>query len=189
MKLNLPELLETERCYLQRVRYEFAEEIFYAYASKPEATDYVAWRTHTRIEDTRSYLQYAVAAWDRGDDYAYVIRTRHANRLIGSVGCMNEYGKVQFGYIINPNFWNQGFATEAAKKVVQELAGLLNVHRIWTFIDADNVSSARVLQKVGLVEEAKLSNWHRFVNQANQPKDCVLFKLPDHFLSSYLVSK
>jgi ribosomal-protein-alanine N-acetyltransferase len=184
MKLDLPEKLDSKRFYLERLRYEFAEEIFFAYASKPEATDYVAWPTHKSIEDTRAYIRYAVGAWERGDDYAYVIRLKESNRLIGSIGCMNEYGKVQFGYIINPNFWNQGFATEASKLMVNQLAGLSNVYRIWTFIDADNVSSARVLLKCGLIEEARLAQWYRFVNQGNQPKDCVLYKLPEHFLTS-----
>jgi [ribosomal protein S5]-alanine N-acetyltransferase len=189
MILGLPEHLDSTRFYLQRLRYEFAEEIFFAYASKPEATAYVAWPTHRSVEDTRSYLNYAVSAWSRGTDYSYVLRLHGSNRLIGSIGCMNDEGKVQFGYILNPNFWNQGYATEAAKALVSALCPLSNVYRIWTFIDADNISSAKVLLKCGLVEEARVSKWFRFVNQNNQPKDCVLFKLPDHFLASNLVSQ
>ena len=178
MMLALPERLDSNRFYLERLRYEFAEEIFFAYASKPEATTYVSWPTHKTIEDTRTYLRYAVHAWVRGTDYSYVIRLRDSNRLIGSIGCLNDVGKVQFGYILNPAFWNQGYATEAARLLIETLRQLPNVHRIWTFIDADNQASARVLIKCGLAEEARLVKWFRFVNQGNVPKDCVLFTSP-----------
>ena len=53
-----------------------------------------------------------------------------------------------------------------------------NVYRINTFVDAENVASANVLLKAGLIEEARLSKWFRFVNQDNEAKDCILFKLP-----------
>jgi len=52
------------------------------------------------------------------------------------------------------------------------------VFRVGTFIDAENVASAKVLFKCGLEEEAQLVKWFRFVNQGNEPKDCILFKLP-----------
>ena len=178
MLLAMPERLESKRFYLERLRYEFAEEIFYAYASKPEATTYVSWPTHQSIEDTRAYLRYAVDAWTKGTDYSYAIRLRGSNRLIGGIGCVNDWGKVQFGYILNPVFWNQGYATEAARLLIGSLKRLPNVHRIWTFIDADNHASARVLLKCGLVEEARLEKWFRFVNQGNEPKDCVMFTAP-----------
>jgi RimJ/RimL family protein N-acetyltransferase len=56
--------------------------------------------------------------------------------------------------------------------------GLPGVYRIGSFVDAENVASARVLLKSGLIEEARLVRWFRFVNQGNQAKDCILFKVP-----------
>ena len=176
MMLALPERLDSKRFYLERLRYEFAEEIFFAYASRSEATTYVSWATHKTIEDTRKYLRYAINAWMLGTDYTYAIRLYGSNRLVGSIGCLNDAGKVQFGYILSPVFWNQGYATEAARLMVHSLEKLPEVHRIWTFIDADNQASARVLVKCGLTEEARLLKWYRFVNQDNKPKDCLLFK-------------
>src|SRR5690349_4008254 len=106
--LDLPDKFETDRLRFERLRYEFAEEIFFAYASKPEATTFVAWPTHKTITDTRAYLSYAINAWRAGTEYSYVFRTKLTNQLIGSIGCMNDLGKVQFGYILSPTFWNQG---------------------------------------------------------------------------------
>jgi len=33
-----------------------------------------------------------------------------------------------------------------------------------------------VLRKCGMVEEARLPKWFRFINQGNEPKDCILFR-------------
>ena len=187
--LDLPGRIESERLIFERLRYEFAEEIFFAYASKPEATQFVSWPTHNRVEETREYLKYAVAAWNLGTDYSFALRLRQTNQLIGSIGCINENGKVQFGYIISPNFWNQGLATEACKIFLPRLCALKNVFKVWMFTDVDNIASQRVLIKSGLVEEARLSLWFRFINQNNAPKDCILFTMPTEFLSSDLVSK
>jgi ribosomal-protein-alanine N-acetyltransferase len=187
--LDLPDKIESERILLERLRYEFAEEIFFAYASKPEATKYVSWPTHRGIDDTRDYLKSAIAGWKEGTDYAYAIRVKPSGQLIGSIGCINEGGKVQFGYILSPSYWNRGMATEACQLLLPALRRQKEIYRIWTFTDVDNVASQRVLLKCGLVEEARLTGWYRFINQNDTPQDCILFKVPYEFPSYHLVSK
>ncbi|MEQ9593412.1 MAG: GNAT family N-acetyltransferase [Cyclobacteriaceae bacterium] len=177
MKL-LPERLETNRLKLQRLRYEDAEEIFYAYASKKEATQFVLWPTHQTIEDTNEYLRYCARAWDGGHNYVYSIRLKFENRLIGSLGVVNDLGNIHFGYVISPTHWNNGYATEAASCLIDILSKQDEVFKIWTFVDADNRASCRVLDKIGLKEEARISRWRRFANQANEPKDCIFYDFP-----------
>lgn len=178
IRLSFDEYIETERLLLQRLRYEDAEEIFFAYASKPEATKYVSWPTHSTIDDTRSFLANAHKAWTAGKDYSFSIRLKTSGHLIGSFGVINEEGKLQFGYTISPSHWNQGFASEAVLEMMSRLKQQEGVYRISTFVDVDNVASQKVLVKAGLVKEGVLPKWFRFINQGNTPKDCVLFRLP-----------
>ncbi len=91
---------------------------------------------------------------------------------------MNEQGKIQFGYILSPVWWNNGLATEACKQIMELLKRQPGIFRISTFVDAENIASARVLEKCGLIKEASLVNWMRFPNQQNQPKDCAVYVLP-----------
>ncbi len=163
---------------LQRLKYEDAEEIFYAYASKSEATRYVTWATHQTIKDTLKYLSFAVPAWNSGASFSYTIRLMQDNRLIGSIGAINEGGRVHFGYIISPLWWNKGFATEACHVLLAQLIQEKSVFRIWTFVDVENESSSAVLRKCGLIEEARMIQWHSFVNQDNKAKDCIFFRYP-----------
>lgn len=173
--LPMPVRIETERLLLQRLRYEDAEEIFYAYASKAEATRFVSWPTHQSVDDTRSYVQYAVESWSIGTDYTYTIRLK-SGVLIGSIGLIHEHGKIQIGYILSPRHWGCGYATEACSSILNILKGMKNVFRIGTFVDTENTASINVLRKCGMVEEAVLPKWFRFVNQDNKPKDCILFR-------------
>jgi ribosomal-protein-alanine N-acetyltransferase len=106
------------------------------------------------------------------------VRLKESNRLIGSIGVINENGKLQFGYVFSPTQWNKGYATEACSHLMQLLRTQEAVYRINTFVDAENISSAKVLVKSGLIEEARLVKWFRFVNQNNEAKDCILFILP-----------
>ena len=177
IKLHLPDKVETDRLILQRLRYEDAEEIFYSYASKPEVTKYLAFSTHQSVVDARGFVTYAIGAWDKGVEYVFSIRLKNDNRLVGTIGFVNDNGKVHFGYTIGPAYWNQGIATEVCKALLGIVREQKDVHRIWAFIDAENAPSARVLLKCGLVEEARLQKWFRFVNQGNQPKDCILYTL------------
>lgn len=177
--LILPERIETDRLVLARLRYEDAEQIFYSYASKPEATKFLSFPTHQSVQDARSFLAYAVPAWDKGNEYAYGIRLKPDHRFIGSIGAINDDGKVHIGYCLSPTHWGHGYSSEAGKALVQELKRVSGLHRIWAFADAENIASHKVLKKCGMKEEARLEKWFRFVNQNNQPKDCLIFVLKE----------
>jgi ribosomal-protein-alanine N-acetyltransferase len=178
MKLPVPERIETERVILSRLQREDAEEIFYSYASKPEATRFMLWPMHRSMEDTRGFLSRAAYGWNAGSDYSFCIRLKETQRLIGGCGITNEEGRIQFGYVLSPTHWGRGLATEVCCRLMEVVRGLPGVYRVSTFVDVENTASVRVLLKSGLVEEARLEKWLRFVNQENQPKDCLLFRLP-----------
>jgi RimJ/RimL family protein N-acetyltransferase len=104
---------------------------------------------------------------------------RANGRLIGGCGFLNDNGKAQIGYVLGVLHWGNGYATEASVKLIGMLKKQSGIFRIGSFVDADNLASAKVLIKAGLVEEAVLQNWFQFPNQENATKDCILFKLPD----------
>ncbi|MEO5978716.1 MAG: GNAT family N-acetyltransferase [Chryseolinea sp.] len=178
VSLTFPSVILTERLTLRRLKYEDAEEIFFTYASKPEATTFISWPTHTSITDTKAFLKYAKAAWHNGTDFSFAIRLRENDRMIGGFGVVNDGGKLQVGYILGPLHWNKGYATEACKTVTSLAKEMEDVYRIQSFVDADNVASAKVLLKAGFEQEARLKLWFRFVNQNNAAKDCLHFYLP-----------
>ena len=172
------EKILTTRLELRRLQPNDADEVFYAYASKPEVGRYLTWPTHKSVKDTRAFLQYADQAWKAGMEFTFGLRLRAFNRLVGAFGVRNDDGRFEVGYVLAPAFWGHGLATEACSEVVSYLRALPRTYRIQSFVDAENIASAKVLSKSGFVEEARLPKWRRFINQENTPRDCIHFRVP-----------
>jgi len=78
--------------------------------------------------------------------------------LIGTVALELEldHYRAELGYWIGTSYWNKGFATEAARAVLNFGFSRTQLHRIVALRFADNAASERVLQKLGFVQEGVL---------------------------------
>ena len=74
--------------------------------------------------------------------------TSEGSALIGCAGLTSHEDAIELGYWIARERWGQGYATEAARAVLS-LARTLGHRRIVANHFADNVSSGRVLRKLG----------------------------------------
>ena len=84
---------------------------------------------------------------------------KESGQLIGNCGVrLKEPGALEadIGYELSPAHWGRGYATEAARALVAFGFTGLSVHRIWSWCIADNVASARVLEKLGMRQEGRL---------------------------------
>ena len=76
---------------------------------------------------------------------------------IGSCGVrVNDRIRLEgnIGYELNPEYWQRGYATEAAWAMLGYGFDHLGLHRIWAELNADNAASAHVLEKIGMRREA-----------------------------------
>jgi ribosomal-protein-alanine N-acetyltransferase len=84
--------------------------------------------------------------------------TEHARRpVVGHVRCSVWAGTqtAELGYAVAPQFWGQGLATEAVRRVVDHAFALLGLHKLVGSLVALNVGSARVLEKLGFQLEGR----------------------------------
>jgi RimJ/RimL family protein N-acetyltransferase len=68
----------------------------------------------------------------------------------------SDYRSVSMGYCLNGDAWGHGYATEAARAVLQWAFDTLEVNRIQAETDTRNAASARVLEKLGFLREGTL---------------------------------
>jgi RimJ/RimL family protein N-acetyltransferase len=61
-----------------------------------------------------------------------------------------------FGYSFHRDAWGQGFATEAARALVDIAFRDLGAHRVFATCDPRNVGSWRVMEKLGMRREGCL---------------------------------
>jgi RimJ/RimL family protein N-acetyltransferase len=91
---------------------------------------------------------------------------RSTNRVIG--GCYLKLDGTPeptgcIVYLLHRHYWGQGYATEAARALIDFAFRTHQAHRVYTYCEVDNVASARVLEKVGMQREGVIreSEWIR----------------------------
>ena len=87
-----------------------------------------------------------------------VLIRRHDRRAIGLMGGKggpDEAGVLEIGYGLNPEAWNQGYATEALRALLPHWRAGEGVRGIRAETATGNPASARVLEKCGFVRVGK----------------------------------
>lgn len=122
-------------------------DIHYPYA-REDAASWIA--THAPAAELARILTWAVC---RKDD----------RLLMGAFGIHinDNHPRASIGYWLGVPYWNQGFTTEAAQAVVGFGFRELGLHRIEATCLPENISSARVMEKAGLVYEGTLRGYYR----------------------------
>ncbi len=67
-----------------------------------------------------------------------------------------EYRSAALGYVLTEAAWGQGYATEAARALLQWGFDDLDLNRVQSETDTRNAASAHVLEKLGFVREGTL---------------------------------
>lgn len=141
--------LETERLLLRPWRMEDAEDMFYGWANDPEVTKYMTWNPHENIEQTKALLSQWMELYKKPERIAFAITLKDSNTLIGGVDVVGYIDGVPvIGYDLAKKYWNNGYMTEACKRVIDFLFSQgFNLIKI----DAvnENIGSNKVIQKCG----------------------------------------
>jgi len=129
----------------------------HAYASDAEVTRFTDWGANS-IAETHAFLAGAVAQREAAERAEFTLAAVQidSGTLIGSgvIGVTSaHHRRGELGYVVNRDYWSQGYATEVAKLLVQFGLEHLRLRRIEGTCDPANQASARVLQKVGLSYE------------------------------------
>ncbi|MBU7555230.1 GNAT family N-acetyltransferase [Pediococcus ethanolidurans] len=154
-KLLLNNHLETQRLLLRPVTVEDVEDM-YEYASDPETVKYIYAR-HKNLDDTRTQiLNYFV----KDPEGKWGIELKSSHKLIGSIDFRLDAKdlKAEIGYAIGRNYWGNGFAPEAAKRLLKMGFNDLGLKRIDALHCSENLKSGRVMQKIGMQKEGLLKN-------------------------------
>ncbi len=78
------------------------------------------------------------------------------NKVIGDISIWYTQMKetVEIGYVFNDQYSGKGYASEAIKGVIEYLFNIERVHRIQANLDARNLLSAKLCERVGMRKEA-----------------------------------
>ena len=96
-------------------------------------------------------------AFARGEMAAFAV-TDEDGMLVGACGLKveTEDGIAEIGYWVGVPYWGRGYASEAARAVVDFGFRELGLRRIWARVFVRNPASVRVVEKAGLRHEGTL---------------------------------
>ena len=137
-------VIRTARLVLRRPRMDDLEASF-AIMSDPVAMRYWSTLPHADIEVTRAWLERKRARnAESGEDFAI----ERDGQLIGEVGA----GRLpDFGFMLHPDCWGEGLATEASRGFIDYVFAKPEVAELTADVDPRNAASLGVLGKLGFV--------------------------------------
>jgi RimJ/RimL family protein N-acetyltransferase len=165
----------TERLLLRPGWKEDAPALFQAIADPAIVRNLASPPWPYTLADAEAFL-----ASERGpDEAAFLIfrRTRGAPQLIGAAGFgRTPSGQTELGYWIARDHWGLGYATEAARALVDIARDALRLKRLVAGHFVDNPASGRVLQKLGFRPVGIVAE--RYSAGRGETSPCKLFELP-----------
>ena len=158
-------VLRTERLKLRPVSEEDLDPIL-AFRNLPEVN---RWLIRTAVDPEAFKAEWRRTSEDPDDHTVAVLL---GDVVIGIVFLevadgMGQPGmpartEAQLGYIFDPAYGGQGYATEAVTAVVAHAFGQLGVRRMTAGCFADHLASVRILEKIGMRREQHGvgDSWH-----------------------------
>lgn len=151
MNLIGTKTLETKRLVLRQFNMEDLED-FYNYASNENVTKFLTWNPHKSIGESKNLLKNKFTKYD-DETFRWGIILKVENKLIGSIDVVNLNKAneiVEIGYVLNINYHNKGYMSEAFNEVIRYLFNEVNIKEIQACFQLENTSSYKVMRKCGL---------------------------------------
>jgi RimJ/RimL family protein N-acetyltransferase len=151
--------IETDRLFLRPLAPSDAEAV-HAYQGREDVCRYIPYEPRSLRDVHESIARHARSVLEESGQALLLAVVRRADDvLVGDVmlaWTSKEHGTGELGYVVNPDFHGNGYATEAGAALLRLGFADLGLHRIIARIDARNSASAAVLRRLGMRQEAYL---------------------------------
>ena len=154
---DLRPVLTTKRLRLRRPAHSDAASIA-AIVGDIDVSRYLARVPHPYTADDAAFFLNQIAP----NEWVWAITMREDDELIGMVGLTPEEGgqTAELGYWLAKQYWGQGIASEAARRVVEFGFADLGLPCITSGFFTGNPASGAVLFKLGFTEQGETMRSH-----------------------------
>jgi RimJ/RimL family protein N-acetyltransferase len=152
-------VLETERLILYQFSLEDAPFVL-TLLNEPSFLRYIGDKEVRNIDDAQQYmLNGPIASYKQNGFGLYLVELKDSRTPIGMCGLIKraELPDVDIGFAFLPDFWNQGFAFEAATAVLKHGHEMFKLARIVAITSLDNNPSIKLLQRMGFAYEGVIT--------------------------------
>jgi ribosomal-protein-alanine N-acetyltransferase len=146
-------MIETKRLLIRKFLVTDAADL-YEYLSLPEIYEFEPGGPITLEE-----AQGMSASRAAGDGF-YAVVLKETQKMVGHLYFAQiepkEFLTWELGYIFNPKYQNNGYASESARALIEYGFAYKGIHRVEAYCNPLNVASWRVMEKIGMRREALL---------------------------------
>ena len=152
----------TERLLLRPLDPATDVDAVHAYQSRDEVCRYIPYSPRTREEVAARLAdpeKNRPAIEEEGQAVNLAVVVQDTGELVGDVMLFYrsaEHRSGEIGYVLNPDYQGNGYATEACRPLLDLAFDGLELHRVIARIDERNEPSAAVLRRLGMRQEAVL---------------------------------
>jgi len=149
-------ILETKRLLLRRQNIKDLDDLWALYRN-PEITKYIPDAPRSR-EEAKEELEWHMNGHPRFPELGlWATIHKETGKFIGRCGLLpwtiDGQNEVEVAYTIAQEYWGQGLATEAAQAILNYGFERLNLSRLISLIDSENIASQKVAEKIGMTFE------------------------------------
>jgi RimJ/RimL family protein N-acetyltransferase len=147
--------LETERLRIRQFEPDQDAGPLHELWGDAEAMRFIPGAVKTSVEETRERLTRTRERAPDGWGF-WALARREAGRLVGGVGLFPlawEGPEIELAYHIVPSSWQRGYASEAARALLDAAWRETELDQIVAVTLPGNAGSIRVLEKLGLRDE------------------------------------
>lgn len=171
--------IETKRLMLRNYK-ETDIDDYFEYVSQPDVGPRCGWQPYTSKDEAMKRL-----LLEASKPYQFAIVLKESNKVIGSVEIMNlkdnsKYpfldsieGVKEIGCLINQDYWNNGYMTEALEVIIATCFEVLDYKALVASYFEPNGGSGRVQEKCGFKTMGKLKDYITWY-LTNEPCDLVI---------------
>lgn len=163
----MKQLIETERLLLREYdeKRDF-DPLFSIFTNEKAMTYYSGLKSE---KETQDWIDWNKASYAERGYGLWAVVLKSTGVFIGHCGLIMQKdvrGKdeVEIGYMLHPDYWGNGYATEAAIACKQFAFDILKLPRVISLINPENKPSIAVATKNGMSYENSLRRWDQTVH-------------------------
>ncbi|SDN71687.1 GNAT family N-acetyltransferase [Bacillus sp. OK048] len=154
-------VIETERLVLRKVTKEDANSIL-NYLSDVEVMKYYGLEPFKSINDALDEISWYQLIQNNKTGIRWGITLKEQEVVIGSCGFHNnvsQHFRTEIGFELSKEQWGKGIAVEAVEAIISYGFEHMKFQRIEALIEPPNLSSQKLVEKLGFIREGLLRNY------------------------------
>jgi len=151
-------ILESKRLYLRRLVRDDAEFILNL-LNQPSWLEFIGDKKVYNLNDAKKYIELApMTMYEQFGFGLFLVCSKGNSMPLGLCGLMkrDNLEDADLGYAFLPEFWQQGYATEAVESVLDYAKNTHNLTRVLALSKSSNAASIKLLNKVGFLFDRDL---------------------------------